>query len=87
MDGQEGRLSRLYQKRSPLPPLSQTTKSDHVLTQHCSNEVVGKREHKENSACAALQLLGPEGETQRVAQVPHSMWNLSTPVRQTERNV
>lgn len=86
-DGQKGGLSLLYQNRSPLSPVSQTTESDHVLTWHCRNEVVGRSEHKENPACAALQLLAPERETQRGIQVLHSMWNLSSPVRQPERNV
>lgn len=86
-DGQEGGLSLLYQNRSPFSPVSQTTESDHVLTWHCRNEVVGRREHKENPACAALQLLAPERETQRGIQVLHSMWNLSSPVRGSQREM
>lgn len=51
MDGQKGGLSLPYQNRSPLSAVSQTIKSDHVLTQYCWNEVVDRREHKENCMC------------------------------------
>lgn len=44
--GPEEGMSLPYQHRSPLSPIGQTTKSDHIPTWHCCNEAVGWREYK-----------------------------------------